>query len=234
VINGTYINNLITVTEEDVTDTDVGGRWRVNDTVNFSADLPYAFRAYLKMHYTSSAAGVLDYYPLVNGTTINDDYEFNVVYSKDGPAKELDEDNIEEAISGASHTVTLTFDSVDTLKDADWGIDVDDTMWDGVLDNIDEDSFGVKINDKTLDSSNWELGSIDMENVDIDNDENTVIFTWTTPGGGTGTGTPPPTTAAPNVLTEEAVQGVPNWALGAIVVIICIAGYAIWKNEKKK
>jgi len=236
VTDNVLLNTLITVTEEDNDeDADVGGRWEVNDTINITAELPFStFDAYLFIDYPSTAAGTLDHYPLANGTSIDTDYEFNVVFDKYGPAHELDEDQIENTVSGNQHEVTLAFESEDTLDNADWSIDPDDSMWDGAFDTLDEGTLVIEINGDELPATDWEIGSIDMKDIDIDDADNEVSFTWTTPGGGTGTTTPPPATAAPNVLTEEAVAGVPNWALGAIVIIICIAGYAIWKNEKKK
>jgi hypothetical protein len=124
----------------------------------------------------------------------------------------------------------VEFPSNDKLEGATWDIKFADAAWNGIFATA-TSPVAVKVNNHALDADDVELTAtgLALSNVDIDNDDNTVVFTWTT-GAGTTT---PPTTPSADIWSQEAVAGVPNWALGAIAVIVVIAAVAIWKNEKK-
>jgi hypothetical protein len=226
------MNSFIVYKETDKATPKIDAFWAVNDTANFT--LPFEVDTYLKIGYPDNVVGSPSPYPTTwaNGT-VNDDDVFWVNYQKYGPAYDLDTSNVVATVTGASHEVAVTFDSTDKLDNADWSLDTTDAAFSGAFDTLVTTSLVITINDHVLPATDWSIGSIDMKKVDISKaDDQTAIFTWTAAGGGGGTTTPPATTA-PNVLTEEAVAGVPNWALGAVIIIICIAGYMIWKNEKK-
>jgi hypothetical protein len=216
------INSFITYGETDLEDPQLDGAWSVNDTLTFA--LPYDFDVNLQLEYPDTAKVTgLDYYPW-NGTTVSDTDVLYVNYDKYGAFHDIDEDDVD--ITKGTNTVTVEFDSEDKLKDATWDIDPTDEIWDGAFAGLDYDKLVIEVNGEDFDD--WEEGSIVMENLDIDDDTNEFVFTWA------GTAVPPPTEEpVPDVWTQEAITGVPNWALLAIAVIVVIAVVAIWKNEKK-
>ena len=221
------INSVITYTEADKTDPNVGKFWPVNDTATFGT-LPFDMNLYLKLDYPSTAVGTPDLYPW-NGTTVGSADFVWVEYQKYGPAHGLDEKDVE----GAAGTVTATFDSNDKLDDATWDIKFSDAEWQGFFAGA-TSPVTVKVDGEALDADDVELTTtgLALKNVQIDNDKDIpVVFTWTT----SGTGTTPPATTPPatDVFAQEAVSGVPNWALMGIALIVVIAGIAIYKNEKK-
>ena len=228
-LRAAWLTSVMTYAEQDNATPKIASSWAVYDNLTCGT-LFDAFDANLKIQYPSTLAGTpsMGYYPW-NGTTLNTGTILSVPYYKYGPAHNLDSSDI----TATSKKVAITFNSQDQLKKATWNIDPAQSFWNGAFNGIDQTTFAVLVNGHVLPSDDVKFASIDLKNVDIVVDTNNINFTWA--GGGTtgGTGTAPPTTTAPNVLTQEAVAGVPNWALGAIIIIIVIAGYAIWKNEKK-
>jgi len=218
--------------QTDVNTPNVGGHWSVNDTITIAVNQYDVTDVDMLLSYPKEKVG-LPKTLWVNDTDIDVGIPFEGywVYQKNGPANDLDEDDIEEEITGSTHTVTVEFDSDDELKDADWNINTESTVWGGKFASLDESTLVIKINDDELDEDDWKIGSIEMENVDIDDDDNVVTFTWTVPSGGGGV---TPSEAQPFDWESEPIAGVPlpAWAIGAVALVIIVAAVLIWKQEK--
>lgn len=227
----TFFNEWVDFAETDVGTPDVGGVWVVNDTLTNNIGLDFTDTNF-EIHYPSECvADSPDTTPWDNGD-FSDGEEFYITYQKYGPAAE----NEDIDFTSGYGTVTLTFDSDDELKDADWTLHTDDSYWEGAFNGIDYNSLNIEINGDALDEDDWEQGSIIMENVDIDNDDNEVIVSWTPSGAGTSGVTPQDTTTPPTeevITLDTDVGGVPLWAVLAIAAVIVIAAIAIIKIEKK-
>jgi len=220
------INSAIVYTEIDNAVPRVDGTWSVTDNATFT--VPFAsMLAYMTIGYPSTAAGTTDPNPWAPGTSVTTGSALSDTYQKYGPAHSLSSDDI----VATTNKVSVSFTAKDVLTKAIWDITPTNSIWNGAFGTLNTATFVAKINDHTIPSSDITFASIHIKNVNIAKGDNVANFTWTAAGGG-GT-TTPPTTTTPNVLTQEAIAGVPNWALGAIFIIIVIAGYAIWKNEKK-
>lgn len=231
-----------TYTNETDNDTpDVGGLWGVTDNITVLinqynvTDVDVLFDYPSSSHLTAPTVWVND-----TDITMGVLSYTEITYQKMGPAHELDENDVDETITGTSHEVTVEFDSVDELTEADWTINPSDTVWDGAFATLDESTLAIEINNHDLDDNDWSIGSIDMENVDIRDSDNTVVFTWTAAAGGTGgTGGTGVTTPAPSVLTTEywiqEYNGViPYWAIAAIIIIVVLALILVYYVETKK
>jgi len=220
----THINE----TDNDIPD--VGGLWSVTDNVTVSlnqynvTDVDVLFNYPSSCHFTADNVWVND-----TDITVGVLSYTEITYQKMGPAHDLDPNDVDEDITGTSHKVTVDFNSVDELTEAKWTINPTNAIWDGAFDTLDESTLAIEINNHDLGDSDWSIGSIDMENVDIDVSDNTAIFTWTTAGAGAGTTTPP---APTNILTQEAIAGVPNWIPIGIVIVAVIVGF-IFLTKKK-
>jgi len=224
--NPTGMNNVITYKQTDRANPKVGGVWAVNDTANFT--LPFDINLYLKIGYPTTVAGTPTHYPWANGTTVSDSDVLWVDYQKYGAAHDLSTSDV----TGSAGDVTVTFTSRDLLSHATWDITFADAEWQGLFATA-TSPVTVTVNGDKMAASDVTLGTgtLALKNVAIDNDDNEVVFTWATGGGGTTT---PPTTAQPwyAPLNQEPIQGVPYWAVIAVIAVIVIAGIAIWKQEK--
>lgn len=220
--NAADIASIVTYAEKDKATPRVGGTWAVNDTLTIGT-MP-TLSLSIKLKYPSTAAGTPDLFPW-NGTSVGTGSVLYVNYQKYGPAH--NEDALD--VTGSAGAVTVTFESKDRMKDATWDIDFTDEVWDGIFATA-TGPVTVKVNGDTMDATDVVLGtnSLVLSGMAIDNDDNTVVFTWTVPS------TTPPSTTAPDVWVQEYFTGVPNWAIGAIALIVVIAGIAIWSTEKKK
>ncbi len=222
------ITDLITFEETDVNDPDVAKSWTVNDTLTFGT-MPMEMICYLMVDYPSTVVSDdPDLYPW-NGTLVDTAEVLYVEYQKYGPFHDIDENDVD--ITAGTGTVTVEFESNDEMEDATWTIDPTDDIWGGAFDGIDMDTLAIEVNGDEYDD--WEAGSIVMDNLDIDEGDNEFVFTWTASTGTGGTGGTGGTEPTTDVWTQEAVTGVPNWALAAIAFIVVIALIAIYKNEKK-
>lgn len=223
------INGVITYTEADKADPKVGSFWGVNDTLTFGT-LPFDMELYLKLSYPSTVVGTPNLYPW-NGTEVGSGDAVNAEYQKYGPAHDLDENDVD----GTAGSVTATFESDDKLEGATWDITFTDEAWNGIFATA-ASPVTVKVNGDTVKASDVELtaNKLAISNIDIDNSDNTVTFAWATSGTGTGTTPTTPPATATDILTQEAISGVPNWAVIGVALIVVVAGIAIWKNEKKK
>ena len=215
------IHALVTYAETDKATPKIGGSWTVNDTLTFGTMPTLSLTIGVK--YPTTAGGTPALVPWT-GTSVGTGDVLYVNYAKYGAAH--DSDNLD--VTGSAGAVTVKFASKDKLKDATWDIDFTDEVWNGLFATA-ASPVTVKVNGDTLDATDVVLGthSLALDKVAIDNDDNTVVFTWTP--GTTPPATPP---ASPNILTQEAITGVPNWAILAIAIVVIIAGIAIWKQEK--
>lgn len=217
------LDSLITIEETDTEDPELDGAWKVNDTLTFGT-MPFAMVTYMKIDYPSSVVSDNpDLYPF-NGTVVDTADVLYVEYQKYGAFHDIDENDLD--LTPGTGTVTVEFESSDEMEDATWTIDPTDEIWDGAFDGINMETLSIEVNGHDYDD--WEAGSIVMENLDIDEGNNEFVFAWTAETQ------PPAEEPTADIWTQEAVTGVPNWALAAIGFIVVIAFIAIWKNEKKK
>ena len=228
-VSSTWID-LAEITQEDDGDVpSVGGIWSVRDNITVTNTLGYDITD-VDIHIDYPSSVVSD-----NPTEwINDTSVANgvtetgyVEYQKYGPANDLDEDDV----TATNGNIVINLDSDDELDEAEWEIDFDDEVWDGAFDDIDYDTLTIEINGDEVDEDDWEQGSLLIENINIDEGENEIEFTWTTTGG-TGGGTTTPDEEEP-FTEQEIAPGVPTWTVLAIAGIIVIAIIAVFAIEKK-
>lgn len=233
-LTSSWIASAIEVTETDNSTANVGGIWGVNDTIVISNDLAFNITDLdLKLDYPSSV--VSDNPNLwLNDTEIDilDDATYFIYYQKYGPAH--DEDGFD--ITASSGSVVITFDDdIDEMDDAEWTIDPTDDIWDDAFVGIDYASLVITDNDD--DEVDWEEGSIVIDSIDID-PEDEITFAWSTGTGGTttpGAGEELPDSGAPTApdWNTEVAAGVPMWAVVAIVVVCIFTIVAVMSIEKK-
>lgn len=245
-ITSAWLTSSSTLSEEDngTSVPEIDGKWTVrdrlviNNTLDFNlSDFDLNFE-YPDTLFDGSAATWENDTALPVGET-----SIYVIYRKHGPSIDLDDEDT-ASTSGATLTntkLTLTFTSEDKLENAIWDTTDGDNVYETYLSGIDEDSdLVVTVNGDEVDENDIDIQEDtilfeDLPDIDAD-DDNTIVFEWNAPSsGGSGTTTPPTTPPADEeegFLYEEAVSGLPNWALLTIIAVIIIALLAIRKIEK--
>jgi len=228
-VSSTWIA-LADITQEDDGDTpSVGGIWSVRDNLTITNTLGYDLTDIdVKVDYPSTVVSDNPTLWFNDSSVSNGNTDTGYIeYQKYGPANELDEDDV----TATDGSVIVDLQSDDKLEGAEWEIDFNDDVWDGAFDDIDYDTLTIEINGDEVEEDDWEQGSLIIENIDIDEGENEIEFTWTTTGG-TGGGTTTPDEEVP-FTEQEIAPGVPTWTVLAIAGIIVIAIIAVFAIEKK-
>lgn len=223
-VRDAWIASNVEITEMDNATASVEGPWVVTDNMTF--DLNFNLTDVdIYIDYPGNAVSATTSWS--NDSSLEDGDSVLVWYQKYGPVHDVDEDDV----TATAGEVIVEFESDDELDDATWEIDFDDDIWDGAFDGIDYDTLEIEINGHAVDENDWEEGSLIIENVDIRDGDNEVIFTWsvTAPSAVAPTAVPPPVSP----LEGEYIEGVPNWVLIAIFVVVVLTIIAVYYIEKR-
>jgi hypothetical protein len=222
-VRDAWIASNIEITQMDNITASVEGPWVVTDNMTF--DLNFNLTDVdIYIDYPGNAVSATTGWS--NDSSLEDGDSVLVWYQKYGPVHGIDEDDV----TATAGEVIVEFESDDELDDATWEIDFDDDIWDGAFDGIDFDTLEIEINGRAVDEDDWEEGSLIIENVDIRDGDNEVIFTWSVAAPVAPTAVPP-TPVSP--LEGEYIEGVPNWVLIAIFVVVILTIIAVYYIEKK-
>jgi len=227
-VNPYFFNKHVTFAEKDVNTPKVSGIWKVNDTITNDMDVDFTDTNFKIRYPGQCVADNPNTFPW-NNTDFTDGTTLYINYQKYGPA--TTKENID--FTAEYGQVTLSFESDDELDDADWTIKTEDPYWENAFDGLDFDSLIITVNGHELDEDDYSQGSIDIENIDIEQGDNDIIFSWTPAGGGVTPTTTPTTPTTPVITLDTEYGGVPLWAILAIGAVIVIAAIAIIKIEKK-
>jgi hypothetical protein len=216
--------------------------WEVRDSINITA-ICNMTNVNLTLSYPDDGEGgpwgspttswlVL---PTLTESVYNVSY---VIWEKEGPSVDYeDEDAIDPAsVTLANKILTVTFESYDYLEDATWDLD-DGDIYDDYLSDITEDDdmdLEISLNDRDVDDIEIQDDTIILTELpDIDVGENEIVFQWYDESAPGEAPTTPVEEEPTGFLYDEAVEGVPNWALLLIAIVIIIAIIAVMKIEKK-
>lgn len=228
------------VTEEDNENPAIDEWWEVTDNITLPNGLGYDLTDLdILIHYPSCSDEEDEW---LNDTTILDGETFyhDFVFDK---KIEIEEDDIE----ASTGQVIIEVDDDNKVIDATWEVEYgkDHHKYYDYFTSLDESSLTIEVGEEEedgdidwdeLDEDDWAIndGVIEIDSIDISEDENLVKFSWQSQsiGDGGDSGGEIPTEEG-NILEQESISGIPNWSLLAIIGVVIIAFFAIYRIEKK-
>lgn len=236
---------LLTIKEKDITrlpyigTTSTNSIHAVNNSFNISSTALWftisdvVFNLTFPAHKTSTPTTTFQATNIAN----NGSYQNYTQYQKYGPyVYDVDED-----VDGTTHEVTIKIKGREVLTNCvQWELDPDDSVYDEVFDELNDDDLEIELNSADFDDWEWdeddELLIFEDFTVREGFSNNKFVFTWTEPEE--------PSAPAEKSIWEQIsdwffgdVSGFPVWGIFVIaIVIIVIVGYVYWPrpSDKKK